>query len=158
MNIIPWKSRRESNREPSRELSALRSEMDSLFDRFFRDPWGDSLLGRTEEWMPSLDVVESESDLSLKVEVPGVDPKHLDISISGTLLTIQGEKSEESKKAEGDYYHSERRFGSFRRSIELPPTVDTESVQAEQKNGVLTITLKKTKQNGSRKIAVQAAS
>jgi HSP20 family protein len=162
MNIVPWKNQKRGIDRPARELapfSQLRNEIDGLFESFFREPWMSraGMLQGLQEWAPSMDVAETEKDVCIKLEVPGIDPKDLDISISGHTLSIQGEKSAESEEQKKDYYHTERSFGSFRRVIDLPDTVDAESVTAEQKNGILTITLQKTKAENSKRIQVTAA-
>ena len=157
MNLIPWKRKAENG---TRELSGLhqfRGEMDRLFDRFFQG-WPsteDSLLA-PETWMPPLDVNESENEVSVRAEIPGVDPKDLDLNISGNMLRISGQKKEEKEEKNGGFHHRESFFGSFERIIPLPAEVDVEHVQAEHANGVLTVHLQKTGKSKSRRIEVKA--
>jgi HSP20 family protein len=148
MNLIPWRNKHHekateiqpmtSDQAP---LATLRSEMDRLFDRFVRDlhwPWGGSS-AQAAEWLPAFDLVEGEKDITVRAELPGVDPKDVDVKMTGNLLTITGEKREASEERRGSIYCSERRFGKFQRRIELPSSVDTDRVAAEYANGVLSI-------------------
>ena len=124
-------------------LTSLRKEMDHLFDRFFEPRW-DELPAVAAEWAPSLDVSETKDAVVVKAEVPGMDPKEIEISLQEQLLTIKGEKKHE-KEEKGEHYHRmERSYGAFARSIRLPVPVDGSKVNATFKNGLLTITLPKT--------------
>lgn len=102
-----------------------------------------------------IDVTDSEGELRVRAEVPGVDPEQLDIQLTGDVLTISGEKNEESESKEGTRTWSERRYGSFSRSVQLPCPVDNESVVAEHKNGVVTVTLRKADAVRTRRIEVK---
>ncbi|HEY3244382.1 MAG TPA: Hsp20/alpha crystallin family protein [Phycisphaerae bacterium] len=103
----------------------------------------------------ALDVKDSESEVIVKAEIPGVDAKNVDISLSGNVLTISGQKEELKEEKGEDYFVSERNFGSFRRSLELPQTVDPEKITAEQDNGVLTVKIGKLKIAKPRRIPVK---
>ena len=149
------------SRTPSRTRQPAFYGLESLVERVLRDPFlaaaqGD-LLNQAVDWTPSMDVAETESGITVKMEVPGVDPEQLDINISGHTLTVQGEKAEESEENRKGFYHSERRFGSFKRVIELPKTVNPDSVTAEHKNGIVTISLKKSANGNAKKVTVTAA-
>ncbi|MCW5776933.1 MAG: Hsp20/alpha crystallin family protein [Phycisphaeraceae bacterium] len=139
--------RRSKHREPASiapgaSLGRLRDEMDRLFERFVGDS-GD-WWGRTPEGVvPALDVSETDTEVTVRAEVAGIDPKDLDISIAGNVLTVAGEKREETERKDEDYYHCERRFGSFKRMVHLPESVDPDRVTAEQENGVVTIRIAK---------------
>ena len=102
-----------------------------------------------------IDVTDSEGELRVRAEVPGVDPEKLDIQLTGDVLTISGEKTEESESKEGARTWSERRYGSFSRSLQLPCPVDTDSVVAEHKHGVVTVTLRKADAVRTRRIEVK---
>ncbi len=124
-------------------ISSLQSEMNHMFDRFFKG-WDLSGLGaETGTWLPPIDLAETNDKVVVKAEIPGIDPKEIDISIQGDTLSVKGEKKEEKEEKGGNYYRMERRYGSFSRSIDLPASVDTNKVSAEYKNGVLEITLQK---------------
>ena len=156
MNLTPWRRNREmSSGSAFPELSLLRSEMDNLFDQFFRGSRLQPLtFGRKGEWLPTLDVKENEKEITVKCDVPGVDARNIDVSLSGDLLTIKGEKKAENVEDSDDYYIAERSVGTFLRTIQLPDSVDSDSIKAEQKDGVLTIQLKKRPGAGQKKIPI----
>jgi HSP20 family protein len=150
MSIVPWRNKRKTG-----ELSAigeLRHEMDRLFDSFMRDPLGDTF--GTRHWLPTVDVAETGEEITVRAEIPGVDPKDLEITVAGSRLTIAGEKRESHERSNKDLHLSESRYGSFRRSIDLGSAVDPEQIQAECEQGVLTVKLKKTKAAAAKRIAV----
>ncbi len=156
MNLLPWR-KREAEPAPTTPLLALRTEMERLFERFFREPWGgwDWPLGLSGVWSPAVDVSENEQEVLVQAEVPGVDPKQIDVNISGNQLTISGEKKETAEKKDKDYYCSEIRCGAFRRMIPLPEGIDAEKVQAQYANGVLTIRIPKTRVAQPKRIEVK---
>jgi HSP20 family protein len=141
MNLTLWNKRNAVNGD----LARLRDEMGRTFERFFTEPFGfmEPKNLRTEGWIPPLDVSETETDVTIRAEVPGIGAKDLDISVSGNTLTIAGEKEQQEEKKGEDFYRCERSFGSFRRVIELPDTVDPDKVAAESDNGVVTIRVAK---------------
>lgn len=166
INLIPWKTRApEGEAEgfaPTSSLARFRSEMDRLFDRFLSGPFGRPELASMEpgwpmKWMPSLDVTESDDEVFVRAELPGVDPKKIDISVSGDLLTLSGEKKQEKEEKRGSYYHVERSFGSFRRSVRLPSSVDRDAVSAEFENGVLTIRMRKAEVEKPKRVPISVA-
>ncbi|MBN2559773.1 MAG: Hsp20/alpha crystallin family protein [Phycisphaerae bacterium] len=160
MNLIPWRNKHKDSgvelAAPERSLTTLRTEMDRLFDRFFRGfegPWDDlfSPLGR---WRPTCDVSESDKEITIKAELPGVDPKDIDVTVSGSLLTISGEKRESTEDRSATSFRSERCFGKFHQSIELPTGADPDKVVADHANGVLTIRLQRSKAETPKRISV----
>jgi HSP20 family protein len=108
--------------------------------------------------IPAVDLVETEKAFELSAELPGVDAKDLDVTLADGILTIKGEKSEAKEEKDKGYYLSERRYGSFQRSLELPRGVDSEKIEANFSNGVLKLILPKTpeRQKKDRKITVKA--
>jgi HSP20 family protein len=155
MNLIPWRQKKE-NGNTGRSMmpfEQLRFEMDNVFDQFFRG-WDSN--NWMQGWSPAVDVSETDQAVNVRVEVPGVDPKELDISVSGDMLTVAGEKKEQSEKEEGGVHRKESFYGSFRRNIPLPAAVDPEKVTAEHAHGVVSISLAKAPNAQSRKIAVKA--
>ncbi len=131
--ILPWGARR--------ELETLRREMDRLWEGFFGERRG---LESAEVWAPALDLSETKDKLIVKAELPGVDPKDVDVSLTGNVLTIKGEKKEEKEEKEENYHMIERRYGSFVRSIRLPVEVEEDKIEASYKKGVLKIVLPKS--------------
>jgi HSP20 family protein len=145
MAIIPW-SRREERSLAERggdPFSYLRNQINRVFDDFWGQPW---LAGRSEGFIgfaPQVDVTETDKEVKICAEIPGVEPKDIDVSIEENLLTIKGEKKSEREEDEKGQYRMERSYGSFERSIPLPMAVDETKAKAEFKNGVLRLTLPK---------------
>jgi HSP20 family protein len=162
MALIPWKNKRHSQNggevTPYAPLMELRTEMDRLFDSLLRDPWGSLTegFGGDRAWLPAVDVSESDQEVTIRAEIPGIDPKDLDISVSGNRLTLAGEKRDQTEKQGKNFYHAESRYGAFRRTIELPSGVDPNQITAEHSNGVVTVRLKKTQAATAKKIEVKS--
>lgn len=137
-------------------LTALRQEMDRMFDELFSaapltplrrrqleaDPWR-RLQSVFDATTPVVDVMERDKDYRIIAELPGLVEKDLDIALAGNVLTIKGEKKQEAKEATAEYVVSERRYGAFQRSFPLPEDADAEQIDAGLKDGVLTITVPK---------------
>ncbi|MFN3531077.1 MAG: Hsp20/alpha crystallin family protein [Candidatus Brocadia sp.] len=138
-------------------ISSLQSEINRMFDRFFRG-WELPEFGvETGAWMPPIDLSETADKVTVKAEIPGIDPKEVDISIQGNTLRIKGEKKEEKEEKGENYYRMERCYGSFSRSIDLPTSVDPNKVTAEYKNGVLEITMQKKEEVKPKQIPVKVS-
>ncbi len=120
---------------PFSAFTSLEQEMQSLLDRIGARPWSEGF-----GWKPETDIYREEGALVVRAELPGLDPDaDLDITVESNVLQIKGEKSESHEVDEADRYVSERRFGSFQRSVMLPEGVDPEAVTADYDNGVLTV-------------------
>ncbi|GIK15903.1 MAG: hypothetical protein BroJett003_08670 [Planctomycetota bacterium] len=159
MNLIPWR-----NKDPDRAMQALmpsfenfRIEMDRLFSRFFSEPLGFAGAGRWLELTPRVDLADTESAVEVKVEVPGVEPKDIDIEVADNVLFIRGQKVRDREEKKRNYYYVEREQGSFSRSIPLPASVNADQVDATFKDGVLTVTLPKKPGSVGRKVPVRNA-
>jgi HSP20 family protein len=135
-------------------LAMLRQEMDDLFESFFS---GRSLPALTRELAPSVDVAETEDALEIKTDLPGFKPGEVNIEMGEGSITISGEHSEESKEEGPDkkYHRVERRHGSFLRTVWLPCAVDEENIEAELKDGILSVRLPKSPEAKQRKITVK---
>jgi HSP20 family protein len=158
MSLIPWRNKSQAPvRAESTPLATLRNEIDRLFESVLRDPFGalDWAFQGSRGWMPSVDVAESDDEFTVRAEIPGIDPKELEVNITGSQLVLAGEKKESSEKKAKDFYQSESRYGSFRRAIPLPPSVDPEKVDADYANGVLTIRLKKAQTTPPKKVEIK---
>jgi HSP20 family protein len=138
--------------KPFGELASLREEMDKIWNRFFGE-WP-TMEPFRDEWSPSVDVSETKDALLVKAEVPGMDAKDIDISLSNDVLTIKGKKEQEKEEKEENYHRIERSYGSFTRSIRLPREVQSDKIKASYKNGVLTINLPKSGEGKEIKIKV----
>ncbi|MFN4196673.1 MAG: Hsp20/alpha crystallin family protein [Caldimicrobium sp.] len=137
-----------------RPFQELKKEMDRLFQEFF----GKSLFPeRWEgiEWAPAVDVSETEDEIVVKADLPGVKPEDIEINIADNILTIKGEKKRESEEKKENFYRVERFYGSFMRSIQVPVKVDTEKIKAQYKDGVLKIILPKKPESKAKVIKVE---
>ncbi len=131
-------------------FSSFQDEMNRVLDNFFNR---EASYGA--EWRPIVDVVETEGDITVKAEIPGIDPKDINISITGDTLTLKGEKKEEKENTDKCYHRVESSYGSFKRIISLPVSVDVDKVTAVGKNGLLEITLPKKEESKTKKINVK---
>ena len=134
------------------ELERMRKEMDRIWDRFSQE-FSTSTL--EQDWNPPLDLMENGSSLVAEIEVPGIDPDNIDISITADVLTFTGEKKKEAEDNGKTYHLVERTYGKFNRSIRLPATVNPDQVEARYKDGILKITLGKTEVAKSKRIEVK---
>jgi len=160
MNLIPWRRKRAAgaNDLMPATLGQLRKQIDTLFERFFRDPW--SLPDVEWPWSgllatPRTDLADSADEVTVTMELPGVDPQDVDIQITGDRLTVRGTKKAEKEEQRRDYHYVERQYGSFHRTVQLPSTVDPNKVDASYKNGVLTIRIGKRPDLRPKKIKVR---
>jgi HSP20 family protein len=133
----------------------LRREMERFFDRFAEPVWEpfEMVAG---DWAPKLDVSETKEAMVVTAEMPGVDPKEIEIALTGDLLTLKGEKEKETEEKEERYHRVERTYGAFLRSVRLPMAVDGSKVTATFKSGVLVVTLPKTPASKGTTIPVKA--
>jgi HSP20 family protein len=106
------------------------------------------------DWLPSVDVSESDREISVQAELPGLDPRDIDVNVSGNLLTIKGEKKAMEDHSDENYFRRERYSGLFQRSVHLPSDVIGEEARARFQNGVLSIKLPKAESGGARKIDI----
>ena len=146
--LIPWR--------PFRDLE----EMERRFDDIHSWPLLPAVWRRipTMEmgWAPAIDVFEKEDKFVVKAELPGMKEEDINISVVGNTLTIKGERKAEGEVEEDNYYYCERSYGSFSRSIDVPPNVDAKKIEANYEDGVLEVSLPKTPQVKPKKISVSA--
>ena len=151
-----------ANREPEgNPLNVFQREMNRLFDDFFKGtgikPWAEEMesLGA---FSPQVNMTEDEKSIQVSAELPGLDEKDLEISLSKDSLTIKGEKKEENEHKDKEAYYLERSFGTFTRVLPIPKDVNTEKAEASFKKGVLTITLPKLEREkqSQKKIRIKA--
>jgi HSP20 family protein len=143
--------------EPFRDLTTLQERMNRLFSESYRTQQGsedDWALGGT--WAPAVDIYEQDHNIVIKAELPGVDPKDVDIRLDNNVLTLKGERKLDSEVKKENYHRVERAYGVFTRSFTLPNTVDANSIKAEFKDGVLRITLPKREEAKPKQIQIQA--
>jgi len=142
--------------DPFREFSTLQDRM----NRLFRDSHGDSREEAltTSTFAPAVDVYEDEHNITLKIEVPGIDEKDIDVRIENNTLTVHGERKFEKEEKEENFRRVERQYGSFTRSFTLPNTVDDEHVQAQYDKGILKVQLAKKAEAKPKQIKVNVGS
>jgi HSP20 family protein len=126
-----------------------------LFDRFFADTYPLSVFNEREEWIPAFDVTENEKEYIVTAELPGIETKDMDVTLSEGLLTVKGEKKQEHEEKHGNYHRVERRYGAFQRSFRIPGKVKAEKIDAKYKDGILRLTLPKAEESEIKKIAVK---
>jgi HSP20 family protein len=141
--------------EPFRELSTLQDRINRAF-RESRTGEDDSLT--TSSFAPAVDVYEDEHQVALKIEVPGIDEKDIDIRVENNTLTVHGERKIEKEEKEENYRRVERHYGTFTRTFTLPQTVDTEKVAATYDKGVLKIALPKKAEAKPKQIKITVGS
>jgi HSP20 family protein len=134
MAIVKW--------EPFRDLLTTRREFDRLFREAFSPLFGETELS-TRSWAPAVDIYETDNDIVLKVELPGIDAKDVEVRVEDNTLYLKGERKQEKEVKEQNYHRVERSYGSFARSFSLPNSIDANKVKAEYKDGLLTLAMPK---------------
>jgi HSP20 family protein len=139
--------------EPFRDFTTLQDRINRVFRDTYTEGGQDQSLA-TSSFAPAVDVYEDEHNVTLKVEVPGIDEKDIDIRLENNTLTVHGERKIEKEEKEENYRRVERQYGSFTRTFTLPTTVDSEHVSANYDKGVLSITLPKKAEAKPKQIKV----
>ena len=142
-SVIRW--------EPFRNANSLQEQFSRLFDTSFPGRSSESDL---TTWAPAVDIQETENELVLKADLPGIEEKDIDVRIENSTLTIRGERKFEKQVNEDNYLRVERSYGSFSRSFSLPNTINTEAIHAEYKNGVLTVQMPKRAESKPKQVKV----
>jgi len=146
MDLVPW-------RPLGGELSSFRREMDRLWNRVLGEtPFSSEF---TEAWAPSVDISEKNDNFIVKAELPGMEAGDVDVSLSGDILTIKGEKKSEGEQKGENRYCCERYYGSFQRSFRLPANVQADKVEASFSKGILKITLPKMEEAKKKEIEIK---
>jgi len=140
---------------PFRGVSTLQDQINRLFSETFDRSSEEANL---TPWAPAVDIYETEQNLVVKADLPDIEPEELDIRVENNILTICGERKFEKKVNENNYLRVERSYGSFSRSFSLASTVNTEAIQADYKNGVLTLSIPKREEAKSKQIKVRVES
>lgn len=150
MAIIRWRD----PMDPFDDLSTLRNAVNQLFGDFMGKTGVSQSYGGV---FPPLNITENEDDLSVRAELPGVDPKELDISATPDSLTLRGERKVPPVGQEVNYHQRERQFGTFRRVINLPTRINTGKISASYKNGILTVVLPKAEDVKPKQIEIRTS-
>ena len=136
------------------QLARMQNELSRLFD--IRQPSQDDDNVAASDWAPAIDIKEEADRFILHADIPGVDPKDIDIHMEDGMLTIRGERESEKKEEREGYKRIERAFGTFYRRFSLPDTANPEKISAKNKNGVLEITIPKQEKGQARKIEINS--
>ncbi len=149
-NVARW--------DPFQDLLSIQEEMNHLFGRAMGQPTGRQQGGEAggRTWAPALDIAERKDAYVVTVEVPGVRPEDLDVTLEDGLLTIQGERRFTAESSEQQFHRVERRYGAFRRSITLPSQVRADAIEASFDNGLLHVVVPKAEEAKPRKIEIRA--
>ena len=143
--------------DPFREFSTLQDRMNRLFRESYGPEGRDESL-TSSQFAPPVDVYEDEHNVTLKIEVPGIDEKDIDVRVENNVLTVQGQRKFEKEEKEENFRRVERQYGSFTRTFTLPSTVDAENVQADYDKGILKIVLPKKAEAKPKQIKVNVGS
>ena len=143
--------------DPFREFTTLQDRMNRLFQDSYGNQGREEALA-TSSFAPAVDVYEDEHKITLKIEVPGIDEKDIDIRVENNLLTVHSERKFEKEEKEENYRRVERQYGSFTRSFNLPNTVDAENISADYDRGVLKVQLAKKAEAKPKQIKVNVGS
>ncbi|MFM8379761.1 MAG: Hsp20/alpha crystallin family protein [Planctomycetia bacterium] len=160
MSLIPFRTKRTAGMEGGSlaTLADFRNEMNRLFEGFFSRPtaftpgWFEAV--EPGQWMPAIDLSETDTQIRVRAELPGIDPKDVDVSVSGDRLVIAGEKKSSTEESGEGWSHCESHYGSFSRAIPLPESVDPAKVTARYDKGVLMVELTKSPASTSRRVPV----
>jgi len=136
-------------------IEPFRKEIETLFDRFFGDEAGSGTM-TANTWAPRIDVEETDKEIIVKADLPGVDPKAVDVSVQDGVLRVSGERKDERVEKKKNFQRVERFSGSFYRAISLPPSADADKMTAMSDSGVVTITVPKKAESQPKKVAVTA--
>lgn len=152
-SLIPWRSK-EAQSGSENALVEFKREVDDLFNQFFgKQGWFPSTYF-ARGFIPAFDVSETDEDIIVKAELPGVDPKEIEVNLMGSTLTVKGEKKEESEEKTENMHCIERSFGSFSRSVSLPCEVKEDKIKATFKDGVLNLKLPKAESSKKSSIKI----
>lgn len=142
MALLERPRRRSSAVTPFRGLFDIQDEVNRLFNDFF----GSSDLPEGVDFVPGIDVSETKNEIRVKVDLPGLTEKDVEVNLSGDVLSIKGERKEETEEKDENYYRKERMYGSFLRQIQIPKKIKADQVKAKFKNGVLHVILPKAEE------------
>lgn len=139
---------------PFTQPNRLQDEIKQVFDRFFGDEEADQSNVVTSQWTPRVDVKEEDKRFVILADIPGVDPKDIDVSMDKGILTIRGERQSENTEQNGTLTRVERSYGAFYRRFALPDSADADGISATGKHGVLEISIPKKPETTPRRISV----
>ncbi len=145
MAVVRW--------DPFRDLNMLQDRMNRLFEDASRN-WKSDEPASTTTWSPAVDIFETESEIVVKAEVPGMERKDITLNLENNVLTLKGERRFLKEAKEENYHRIERSYGGFSRAFSIPATVDEEKIRADYQDGVLKIVLPKKEQLRPKQIKI----
>ena len=145
MAVVKW--------DPFRDLNMLQDRMNRLFDNAGRN-WSNEEPAATTTWSPAVDIFETDGEIVVKAELPGMERKDITLNLENNVLTLRGERRFEKETKDENYHRIERAYGGFSRAFSIPATVDEEKIRAEYKDGVLKIVLPKKDQAKPKEIRI----
>lgn len=154
-NLIPWRRNYPQNRRADWGVGPSGKDFNDLFNEFLSDPFNALEGAAPRPFVPAFDVTETNDEIRVKAELPGMNTENIDVNLTGNLLTVKGEKKEEHEEKGENTHRVERSFGTFSRSFRLPSEVDPDKVEASYKDGVLSLKLPKTEAGKNIKVQVQ---
>ena len=141
---------------PGRGLAGFDRNLDEVFARFFGEEDGGAVLRPDAGWAPPVESMMRDGMFVVRADLPGIDPKAVELSVEGNMLMIRGQREDKHEEKRGDRFYREVSYGAFARSVGLPPRIDPESIKATYKDGVLEVTIKVAEKPGARKIPIIA--
>ena len=148
MALVRW--------EPARELGSIQSEMNRLFNTLYNSPTTARNGVVSRRFIPSMDLVETETHYVLKADLPGLSEEDVAIEVADNVLTVTGERKSETEEKKDGFRRVERSFGSFRRALRLPEGVDADAISARFDKGVLEVSVPKPEQRKPHRVAIQS--
>ena len=142
--LLPWR--------PFRDLERMTREIEERFPRFFGRP----LFEESEEYFPRIESYIKEGNLVVRADLPGIDPKDIEVMVLGNVLTIKGERKEKKEVKRDEYIRREVSYGAFERRMTLPEGAATDKIKAQFKNGVMEVTMPVAKEMAARKVPIES--
>ena len=146
-SLIPW--------NPLNELTSWHRDIDDLFGRFFSDDRDEADLLPAANWLPAMESFEKDGRYIVRADLPGVDPKEVEVSVTDDSLTVKGERKKSGEVKEKDYYYRETSYGRFERRLVLPKGIDRNAITARFENGVLEISMPPPESATAKKVPIE---
>lgn len=140
-------------KRPIQDLFSIHNDMSRLFDQWYR-PARNRAEGENLDWMPVVDILEANGHVEIRAEMPGLSEQDVQVSVTDDVLTLKGEKTQESEQDDQKYHRVERSYGRFQRSFTLPANLNPEAIKAKFTNGVLTVSIPKAEEVQPKEIQI----
>ena len=140
-------------RRPIQDLFSIHNDINRFFDQWYR-PARYRAEGESLDWMPVVDILEADEHVEIRAEMPGLSEQEVQVAVTDDVLTLKGEKTQESEDKDQKYHRVERSYGRFQRSFTLPANLDPEDIKAKFAHGVLTVSIPKVKEVESKEVQI----